>query len=455
VTETNTPDRYVQPDSQTVSLTSDQTISFSNILKKAYVKFVKKCSFYDGYLTGATYGIYKADGTYTGYDITSDASYWVYSPLLSYGDYYLQEKSAPTYYALDTTKYPFSITENGENVAVTTYDPPLADVYPELVQPNATYTAGTDIIVSYHIYNDSLAQWTPDNPLSVTFTATADGQTISSQTASALVPSFSDNLLYFTVSLPESCTAVDFRCTVASPDSVAETDTANNTTSDTLSFTPAMYSQTPDTEFESTPDSFLRPSDTAVVPTAGYTPVSAATWQMWDYENDAFVLKTYGMTLETEQVLTPDVNAFSSYYENERWHMRSGYGYSLTATSGITALADTLFPGSDMVILPQSGHAYLPEFAFSDDIGEYRTLELTAADTMEFKPNPYTITDTGESDYRRISFTPLWYPDGKYVVKTFLYNAWTPAGMLSTATTLDPIIIEGDMYDDWVIVHTD
>lgn len=455
VKEVNTPTRYVQPASQTAVVTAGATTtkSFYNTLIKARVKFVKKCSFYNGYLSGAVYSIYKSNGTYTGYNITSDSTNWIYSPLLPYGSYYLQEKTAPSYYAKNAVKYPFSITANGANVAVTTYDAPLADVYPTIVQPNAEYTAGTEVIVSCYIYNNSIAEWTPGKPLSVTFTAQANGVTIGTQTKSVIVPRFSNNLVYFKVSIPQGISAVTYRCTAASPAGVVEANTANNTTTKTFAVNPAVTSQTPDTEFESTPGSFLRPSDTAAVPTGGGTPVTKATWQMWAYESSGFVLKTYGAELSSAQTLTPDVNSLSHYQQGGLWHMKSGYGYSLKAVSSLTAIPYCLLPDSGAYILPQKGSAFLPEFAYSDQVNKYRTLELTAANTLEFAANPYSMTKDGEPDTRRISFTPLWYPDGKYTVKTYLTNCWTPAGMLSITKTLDPIMIEGDMYEDWYIAH--
>ncbi len=50
--------------------------------------------------------------------------------------------------------------------------------------------------------------------------------------------------------------------------------------------------------------------------------------------------------------------------------------------------------------------------------------------------------------YRRVHFTPLWYPDGTYTAYTCLEDAWTPAGMLSANLT-DYVKIKGNVYDDW------
>ncbi len=55
--------------------------------------------------------------------------------------------------------------------------------------------------------------------------------------------------------------------------------------------------------------------------------------------------------------------------------------------------------------------------------------------------------------FQRVHFTLLWYPDGDYTTQTYLYDSWTPAGMLSQTQVVSPINIEGDMYDDWYISH--
>jgi hypothetical protein len=41
-------------------------------------------------------------------------------------------------------------------------------------------------------------------------------------------------------------------------------------------------------------------------------------------------------------------------------------------------------------------------------------------------------------------FTPLYYPDGKYVVKVVKSDMWTPAGMIQSADTTTPITISGN-----------
>ena len=312
VTEIGTPDRYAQPGSQSVTIqgSGNHTLAFHNAIKKGYVRFAKKCTFYDGYLSGAVYRIYKSDGIYTGQALTSNAAQWVYSALLSYGDYYLQEYSPPAYYAKDTQKYSFSIRDNGASVPVTTYNKPTGDLRPEFITPNSVYRNGTEIVFSYLIHNDSPCEWTPTRPVNVSFKAILDNGTTINNNAAVVVPRFSYNLVYYKLKINNTTASVKLECTVTSPPDMDEPNKTNNITAITLPVVKNPESQTPDTKFENTPPYFFKPSETASVPTGGQPVVTSASWQQWEYSGDAFVLRTYGAALQPEQTLTPDVKAF-------------------------------------------------------------------------------------------------------------------------------------------------
>ena len=457
VSEINTPARYVQPANQTVVVSYNTTVTaaIKNTLKNGRVKFVKKDSYSGGYLSGAVYRLYKSNGTFVT-ELTSDASYWVYSPYLPYGSYYLQEVTAPTGFALDSSKYSFSITENEQVIPLTLEDDPLSDVYPEFVTPNASYRDGTEVVVSYFIHNDSYAEHAADRPLTVDLTCYTN-MTCTDMQKTVVVPRNSENLVWFKVDIPAGADEINFSCTVEVPDGVEETNINNNVDLQTVAVTSQTDSQTPDTKFENRPGSFNKPSDSAAVPAGDYASnvTPDAEWQQWVYENGAWSKKTYGLTLTADQQITPDVNAFSSFLSDidSLWHMRSGYGLSLTAKAGVTQYQDTILPGSEAYVLPQNGNAYFPEFGYQFLNAKYRTLQLTAPGTFEFEQNPYSIMANGTHDGRRIHFTPLWYPDGNYTVKTSLYDCWTPAGMISLQSTLKPIVIGGSYYDDWYINH--
>ena len=460
VEEINAPVQYNQPDKQTVVVLPGQTVTadFMNTLKKSRVGFTKQDSYSGGFLSGAIYRIYKSDGTQAA-ELTSDAEQNVYSPYLPYGDYYFQEFKSPPGFALDERKHSFSVTENNQDLSQALKDPPLSDVCPTFVRPNATYRSGTEILASYIIHNNSYAEHTPDRPLSVHFGAyyfkNGVRTNITTQQNSVVVPRSDENLTWFKVKIPLGITSIYFTCTVDSPPGVVETNIANNTDDQVINISPPPSSQTPNTKFENVPPYFSRPDDNADVPTGSYaTNVTPnATWQQWVYENGTWSKKTYGMSLTADQQITPDVNAFSSFRSGGFWHMKSGYGVSLTASTGVSRYGSAILPDAGAYVLPQNGNAYFPEFGYELAESKYRTLQLTATNRLEFETNPYSITAQGEHDGRRIHYTPLWYPDGNYTVKTYLYDCWTPAGMISLQNTLNPVVIGSNIYNDWFINH--
>lgn len=45
-------------------------------------------------------------------------------------------------------------------------------------------------------------------------------------------------------------------------------------------------------------------------------------------------------------------------------------------------------------------------------------------------------------------YTPLYFPDGEYIIQITAAESWTPAGAI---TTTEPVTlqIDGSVYDDW------
>lgn len=72
-------------------------------------------------LAGAVYGIYFHDGTDVG-RLTTDETGYAKSDLLPYGQYYLQEITAPNGYVLDNTQYPFTISTDGQVITINATD---------------------------------------------------------------------------------------------------------------------------------------------------------------------------------------------------------------------------------------------------------------------------------------------------------------------------------------------
>lgn len=460
IKELNVPDSYVAPDDQKVIVKPAQTSAaeFVNLLKRSKVGLVNRCTYYGAYLSGAEFEIYTADGVDTGISLTADAHNWVYSDDLVYGDYYIKQTKEPEYYALQEETYPFSIKQNNNTVQVETWNTPLSDVYPEFVTPNSAYREDTEVVASYMIHNDSIAEHAPARPLTVNqltvhFTASLGDKVIDSQTKKIDVPMFNQQLTYFRFKVPSGSSgqSIQLKCEVEVPDGVVETDLTDKVITQDFTIQSVPTSDTPDTTFETLPSDFVLPSSATPAPTAGIVdnPTQSSQWEMWDYNGGDWKVQTYSVSLSTTENLSPD-SAVPSY---DSANLKSGYGVVFTSTAAVTS--DNGLPLGDSCTSAQHGNLYFPEFEYSDKSGQYRDLECVAENQFAIKQNPYSTTSDGSSDNRRVHFVPLWFPDNTaYTVKTFVYDCWTPAGMISLQSTPPSLNIQGNMYDDWYISHT-
>ena len=338
-------------------------------------------------------------------------------------------------------------TDPNDNSATVTVTPIRAmDLSIEAIDPNSDYRAGTTVITSYRIINDSRYDVTPDQSNTVTFEAYYyNGNTtvtVSSQTwEQAVVPANDENLVYFKWIVPSNIVGKKVYCkaTVNANLTIDEYNTANN--ADTLVQTVAkeLSSQTPDTQFEKTkPEGFTIPS----VPTVQS---GKAAWSMWVYENGAFVKKNYGIAISaTLPSIQPDEGSPSAKYVNGYWQMRSGYGFYLSYRPTITSISGYAMPSSTAYTAVQHAYATFPEFTYSVSTNYFRTLQKVSG-TWCFVANPYA--DGNE----RLHFTPLWYPNGNYIVSVTATEVWTPAGMISSVRNSNTVRIVDSVYDDWYV----
>lgn len=118
--------------------------------------------------------------------------------------------------------------------------------------------------------------------------------------------------------------------------------------------------------------------------------------------------------------------------------MKSGYGINESVTASISTNQ------SSAVTYPQNAVSYFPEFQYKTYWRLLERLQSGSTAKFVFQKNPY-------STYKnRTHFTPIWMPDGSYEVNTWVIDAWTPAGMLSSNMT-DSLTIEGNLWSDWHI----
>jgi len=156
-------------------------------------------------------------------------------------------------------------------------------------------------------------------------------------------------------------------------------------------------------------------------------------WDLGWYEG--FTLDIYTAAFTGSSNITPD-NRVPTASGNT---MKSGYGVNNRVTSSVTSNA----PNSH-IAGAQTAVSYFPEFNYKT---YWRLLDLTTSGLnpiLEFKRNQYSTYN------QRSHFSPIWFSDGIYTIYTYLYDAWTPAGMLSMNLN-DFVTISGSLYDDWQI----
>lgn len=119
--------------------------------------------------------------------------------------------------------------------------------------------------------------------------------------------------------------------------------------------------------------------------------------------------------------------------------MKSGYGINMQVSASVSSNA----PSTDVTGV-QNVVAYFPEYHY----GTYwRLLERMTggySSTFEFRRNRYSTYGC------RSHFSPVWFPDGPYIVYGEAMDAWTPAGMLQVGLT-DGLDIRDNVFADWHI----
>ncbi|MCL2189148.1 MAG: hypothetical protein FWC16_09540 [Defluviitaleaceae bacterium] len=146
-----------------------------------------------------------------------------------------------------------------------------------------------------------------------------------------------------------------------------------------------------------------------------------------------FFTNAYSASLTATSRITPDAKVPTAVGNT----MKSGYGVNNVVTTSFSTNAPSIH-----VTGAQTAVSYFPEFHYTT---YWRLLELMEggfSTRMEFQHNPFSTFN------RRSHFTPVWFPDGSYIVYTWVLDAWTPGGMLSMNLT-DHVTINGTLFDDW------
>ncbi len=360
------------------------------------------------------------------------------------------------------------INTNNNSKSTTINVIPATNLQVEMIPPNASYRTNTDVVTTYRIINkDDIGELNvrPKHNLTAVFKAlnSTTGDVIStSKVEGIVIPKQGTNIVFYKWHVPDdyNLNNIKIQCEINTTKGVNETNYTDNICAGTNEVQKYRAMETPDTIFENRPNGFITPigDEKSQYKIISNNVMDNASWEVWEWDKktDWYIKNTYGLAVKTTQEILPDVNSPSKEFitAKDMWQIRSGYGFSLKATTIIDNNGYTL-PGENAYTTIQHANAYFPEYRYQGDYKKFRTLERTNSNTFEFEINPNTKNDKGKQDFRRIHFSPLWYPDGEYKVKTYVYDLWSPGGMQSVATDIKPILINGDMYDDWFVNHSE
>ena len=235
---------------------------------------------------------------------------------------------------------------------------------------------------------------------------------------------------------------LNIRVEIDSTNALSETNENDNILTQQINVDSTKFTEPAATTYQPT-----APSSWQGIQAGDYPSASSYSWQEWRYEGGGLVLKDFSVQASASMQLTPDSRAASSVFDSDSntWTMRSGYGFGDTTQLHVT----TNYDRPELITLPQRIRVYFPEFDY-DQVNNFRELEQTGrtgADT------DYTVTyafkQNSQSDIlARLHFTPLWFPDGQYVVLENARDLWTPAGQINLWGS-GTINISGSVYDDW------
>lgn len=313
---------------------------------------------------------------------------------------------------------------------------------------DVTYRVNTDVITSVTLSTN--AAIIPDSPSKVTFGINGSSYTVTN----IVIPEGESQLVWVkwhTPSTPQKVTV--------SVSTSKGSLSSNSVTADIVSLD---KNEPPDPTAKDRNDSFTMPS----IPNIAQT--NACSWGIWsakwipnwvwhedwhwikdsssptgghwkdkgkwvDEGHWEFHFTGYHATLSASMNLLPDDKDPTARGKQ----MRSGYGVKINVTGHMNSSA----PYSHYTCA-QTAVTYFPEFTYKT---YWRLLDLTAdgdSSTFAFKNNIYSTYN------RKVHFTPVWFPDGKYTAFTYLEDAWTPAGMLSMNLN-DYTTVYGSVFDDW------
>lgn len=214
----------------------------------------------------------------------------------------------------------------------------------------------------------------------------------------------------------------------------------------------SMLNEPPDTTADDVaPQHFTPPSGDL----SYLSPVTTASWNTYEvYQGGTeeepavgFIRHDYYKTIVMNGTKPISYDNVTSSYINDAGELvtKSGYGIGLSGSCVISGNYGSAGGGY------QNGVVMFPEYDYST----YGSLiEKNWRGGFFLEKNRYSkyYSDSLLNAYSRVHFTPIWYPDGEYNIQVFMFDSWTPAGMLWDCRTYT-VRIEGSMYDDWYVTR--
>ena len=305
------------------------------------------------------------------------------------------------------------------------------DIVP--IEPNAPYRLGTEVLTSYWIVNSANFDITPEQSIAAELIV-YDGSTNvgGGIKHDIVIPEMDKNLIYFKWDVPEDITSDKLTLTCILMVDYEE----YKTISGEYAVTPYSVYSTPDTQYEKyAPSGFT-------VPNVPENSPAYARWWEYEYDNGNFIKKDYGLGIDvtdTERVYSESNDSFIYTFL-----IKSGYPFSTYFINSISQVSGYDFPSSLAYTDVQYINAKFPEFGYRSGDGYSKTLFKDDYDQWQFRNN---------GSYGSVHFIPLYYPDGDYYVVLEKSDLWTPAGMIKGEMLSNPLVIEGNAYNDWYIRH--
>lgn len=298
-----------------------------------------------------------------------------------------------------------------------------------LAQPNAPYRETTEVITSFWIYNYGYGQYLDSTGLEVVFTATdMDGNIVAQDRKPVTVDSQDLSLAYFKWFVPER---TDGEIAVSAQLFLNERLVAlcDPTICDTIPYLWYLMWEAP--YADKMPEIYK-----GVAPPAAYN--GSMAWVETVSNGGEILDIIYGLSVsgEATDVLIP-LNCPTAVYENNEWTIKSGYGFEIKFPALVEPESGYMAPSLEQYTNPQYVCAHYPEAFYGDDW-----------DTLLFSDGLWRIPQTTPNG--PIHYTPVYYPDGEYVVSIAIEDVWTPAGMIRAVVNTS-INIKDNMYDDWYI----